>query len=154
MTGRVVKGVLLAALVVACDDGGGSGSQDASIAGPQCSGISGTYDVTRIRSVSRPGSCPPNHTVNPSLPISIVADSDEASGYRVRVGYTNPDGEHIFNTCVSNVAQCSVFATCEPTSARDEVELEIAGNVITGTLARTYFDDDCTINFDLAGERQ
>lgn len=133
-------------------EAGGSGA--GGVPDQQCFGISGTYDVTRTRSLSRPGSCPPGQEFNPSLPISIVADQDEPSGYRVKVGYTTPDGEYSFEECVNNVSECSVFATCEPSSARDEVELEIAGNSVTGTLARTDFDDDCTINFDLEGARQ
>ena len=143
--------------------GGGMGAAggqvvvpDTGVPEPTCSGISGTYDVTRTRSETRPGSCPPDSPFSPSLPISIVADSTEASGYYVKVGYTNLEtGEVTFYKCVNNISNCSVFATCARESvSRDEVELRISGNSVTGTLARSDLNNNCTINFDLEGGRQ
>lgn len=135
--------------------GGGS-----SGGGPSCSGITGSYAMTRTRSKTNPGSCAPDYTFSASIPGKVTADGSEASGYRFEIGYSDPEGNVVFHECTNNVAQCSVFATCEngtvteTASITDQVNLKIDGNTITGTIARSLLDTKCTVNFDLTGTRK
>lgn len=143
--------------------GNGSGSAGAGTAGkgsagnsPSCSGITGTYDMTRARSKTNPGSCPPTLQVNPKIPGKVTADNNEPSGYRVEIGYSNLDTPNDFNfkPCTNNVAGCAIFATCSPTGATDQIKLTISGNTISGTIERYDNDDNCSVNFLLSGTRK
>lgn len=140
--------------------GKGGGSSGGGSGGPSCSGITGSYAMTRTRSKTNPGSCAPDYTFSPSIPGKVTADGSEASGYRFEIGYSDPEGNVVFHECTNNVAQCSVFATCEngtateTASITDQVNLKIDGNTITGTIARSLLDTKCTVNFDLTGTRK
>lgn len=136
----------------------GSGPIDTGSAkdtgGGVCTGLSGTYDCTRKRSTTSPGSCAPTYTFAPKIPVKITADSSSASGYKIEVGYTDGDGTVIYVACTNNVAGCTIFATCEPDAGTDQVTLTIDGNNVTGTLTRTNKSPACTVNFDVTGTRK
>lgn len=140
--------------------GGKGGGSSGGGGGPSCSGITGSYAMTRTRSKTNPGSCAPDYTFSASIPGKVTADGSEASGYRFEIGYSDPEGNVVFHECTNNVAQCSVFATCEngtvteTASITDQVNLKIDGNTITGTIARSLLDTKCTVNFDLTGTRK
>ncbi len=119
-----------------------------------CAGLSGTYDSTRKRSTTSPGSCSPTTTFAPAMPVRISADAGSPSGYKVEVGYTNTSGEVIFSECVNNVSGCKVFATCSLETATDQLTFTITDNKLSGTIARTYKDPVCTLNFDVSGTRK
>jgi len=119
-----------------------------------CAGLSGTYDSTRKRSTTSPGSCSPTTTFAPALPVRISADPGSPSGYKVEVGYSNDTGEIIFSECVNNVSGCTVFATCSLETATDQLTLTVTDNKISGKIARTYTSPACTLNFDVSGTRK
>jgi hypothetical protein len=136
---------------------GGSAGSGGSGNTPACNGITGTYDITRTRSKSNPGSCPPTYSVNPSIPGKVTADSASPSGFKFEIGYSDPDGKVVFLECTNNVNKCSIFATCANSdkTLTDQVTLDVSGNGISGTIARIVKDmNDCTVNFDLSGTRQ
>jgi hypothetical protein len=137
----------------------GSGSGASSGSGgskPSCNGITGTYDMIRTRDKTNPGSCPPTLQVNPKIPGKVTADSKEPSGFRVEIGYSDikTPTEFNFGTCTNNVAGCSIFATCSPDGASDQIQLTIDGNAISGTIERFDQDDNCSVNFVLTGTRK
>lgn len=138
---------------------GGSGTGASSGSGnvPACNGITGTYAITRTRSKTSPGSCPPTYSYNPSIPGKVTADSASPSGFKFEIGYSTKDGEVTFQECTNNVAKCSIFATCQNSTSTlvDQVNLDVAANSIGGTIQRIVKDQgDCTVNFDLSGTRQ
>lgn len=122
--------------------------------GGTCTGLSGTYDCTRKRSASVPGSCDPTYKFVAAMPVKVTADAAAASGYRIEVGYTSEAGAVTFVPCTNNVSGCTIFATCLPDAGTDEVALTIDGNRVSGTLKRANKSPACTVNFDLTGTRK
>lgn len=138
-------------------NGGSGGSGGSGGNASSCNGITGTYAITRTRSKSSPGSCPPNYEFNPSLPGKVTADSTSPSGFRFEIGYSDDEGNIFFQSCTNNVTQCSIFATCanDDSTLTDQVTLNVNANAISGTIARVLKSmNDCTVNFDLSGTRQ
>jgi hypothetical protein len=135
--------------------GGSGGTAGSGGTGSTCTSISGTYSGSRTRNSTTPGSCPPDYYYNPNLPCRVTADPASPSGFMYEIGYTNSEsGEIVFTECTTNVAGCSLFATCLLGSGgTDQVTITFNSNSYTGTLDRQT-DTGCTVNFDLSGLRQ
>jgi len=125
--------------------------------GPTCSGLSGTYDATRVRSTTTPGSCPSTYTFVSTFPVRIAVDSGAASGYKVELGYTDSStGGILFVACASvNASGCTLYATCKPDpEITDQATLTIDGNSLVGKIERNDAIRSCTITFNVTGKRR
>lgn len=73
----------------------------------------------------------------------------------LEVGYTEYEtGNVSFVGCVTNVAGCSLFATCEPDVGTDEISITFQDDHFEGTMTRSDATQGCTVNFDISGVRE